>query len=128
MVEDDVPFGWVTADTLYGDYRRMRLWLEGLPKCYVLAVSAKETVTLPGGYRRRVRELLTTLPTEGWSRLSAGEGAKGPRWYEWLSLPLMAPLTEGWARWLLVRRSLTDPTDLPCTYASRPKAPRCRRW
>ena len=110
-VEHDVPFAWVTADTIYGDYRRMRLWLEGLPKGYVLAVSAKETVILPNGHPHRVSKLLATLPTQGWSRLSAGEGAKGPRWYKWLRLPLMAPLTEGWARWLLVRRSLADPTE-----------------
>jgi SRSO17 transposase len=90
----------------------MRLWLEGLPKRYVLAVSAKETVILPNARELRVKELLNTLPAEGWSRLSAGEGAKGPRWYEWLRLPLMAPLTYGWLRWLLVRRSLADPSEL----------------
>ena len=112
VVGDDVPFAWVTADTIYGDYRRMRMWLEGLPKGYVLAVSAKETVTLANGHQLPVRELLTTLPTGGWSRLSAGEGAKGPRWYEWLRLPLMPPLTQGWARWLLVRRSLVDPSEM----------------
>jgi len=115
-VEHNVPFAWVTADTIYGDYRRMRLWLESLPKHYVLAVSAKETVSLPRGERLRVKELLGTLPAEGWSRISAGEGAKGPRWYEWLRVPLMAPQTDGWARWLLVRRSLTDPSEL-ATYA-----------
>jgi SRSO17 transposase len=111
-VEHDVPFAWVTADTIYGDYRRMRLWLEGLPKRYVLAVSAKETVILPSARELRVKELREMLPTEGWSRLSAGEGAKGPRWYDWLRVPLMAPLIHGWARWLLVRRSLTDPSEL----------------
>jgi SRSO17 transposase len=111
-VEHDVPFAWVTADTIYGDYRRMRLWLEDLPKRYVLAVSAKETVILPSARELRVKELLETLPTEGWERLSAGEGAKGPRWYEWLRVPLMAPLTHGWARWLLVRRSLAEPSEL----------------
>jgi len=112
VVEEEVPFAWVTADTIYGDYRRMRRWLEGLPKGYVLAVLAKETVILPNGHQLRVREWLATLPTEGWSRVSAGEGAKGPRWYEWLRLPLVAPLTQGWARWVLVRRSLADPTEL----------------
>lgn len=116
VVDHDVPFAWVTADTIYGDYRQMRLWLEGLPKRYVLAVSAKETVILSNTHELRVKELLKTLPAEGWSRLSAGEGAKGPRWYEWLRLPLMPPLTHGWLRWLLVRRSLADPSEL-ATYA-----------
>ena len=35
-------------------------------------------------------------------RLSAGDGAKGPRVYDWLRLPLLDPLIHGWSRWLLV--------------------------
>ncbi len=47
---------------------------------------------------------------EGWARLSAGAGAKGPRWYDWMWLPLAAPWQPAWRRGLLVRRSLSDPT------------------
>lgn len=43
-VEHAVPCAWVTGDSIYGDYRSIRLWLETLPKAYVLAVSAKEYV------------------------------------------------------------------------------------
>ena len=45
-VAHQVPFRWVTADSIYGDYRSLRLWLESLPKPYVLAVSRKETVVM----------------------------------------------------------------------------------
>ncbi len=109
-VEQQVPFAWVTADSIYGDYRSLRLWLESLPKRYVLAVSRKETVII-AWQQHRVGALLDALPQEGWQRLSAGEGAKGPRWYDWYLLPLMDPLVNGWRRWLLVRRSLSDPTE-----------------
>ncbi len=44
--------------------------------------------------------------------MRAGDGAKGPRWYDWRWLPLAAPLQPHWRRWLLVRRSLSDPTEL----------------
>ena len=44
--------------------------------------------------------------------MSAGDGAKGPRWYDWRWLPLATPLQPAWRRWLLVRRSLSDPTEL----------------
>ena len=46
------------------------------------------------------------MPVECWRR------AKGPRWYDWMWLPLAAPLQPHWRRWLLVRRSVSDPTEL----------------
>ena len=43
--------------------------------------------------------------------MRAGDGTKGPRWYDWRWIPLAAPLQPHWRRWLLVRRSLSDPTE-----------------
>jgi len=110
-VERHVPFTWVTGDCVYGDYRLIRTWLEAQGKGYVLAVSAKEYVVIDG-QPQRVGDLLAHLPTAGWRRLSAGEGAKGPRLYDWLLIPLTTPLIDGRHRWLLVRRGLADPTEL----------------
>jgi hypothetical protein len=56
--------------------------------------------------------VLAALPAEGWTRLSAGDGAKGPRWYDWRWLPLAAPLAPGWCRWLLVWRSVSTPQEV----------------
>lgn len=106
-----VPCTWVTGDSIYGDYRSIRLWLETLPKAYVLAVSGKEYVNIHW-QQQRVGDLLAQLPSEGWSRLGAGDGAKGPRLYDWLRIGLLDPLVPGWKRWLLVRRSISDPTEL----------------
>jgi SRSO17 transposase len=106
-----VPAQWVTGDSVYGGDRRLRLWLEGRPQPYVLAVSSKEYVGL-GSQQRHVKTLLASLPPEGWTRLSAGDGTKGPRWYDWRWLPLAAPQAAGWGRWLLVRRRLSTPTEL----------------
>jgi SRSO17 transposase len=102
---------WVTGDSVYGDDRRLRLWLESCPQAYVLAVSGKEYVWL-GWQQRRVSTISATLPDEGWTRLSAGDGAKGPRWYDWCWLPVADPLEPHWRRWLLVRRSVSDPKEL----------------
>jgi SRSO17 transposase len=106
-----VPAQWVTGDSVYGDNRRLRLWLESRPQPYVLAVSGKESVGL-GSQQRQVKTLLASLPPEGWTRLSAGDGSKGPRWYDWRWLPLSAPQAPGWGRWVLVRRSISTPTEL----------------
>jgi len=52
------------------------------------------------------------LASSHWQRLSAGAGAKGPRLYDWAVMPLAGPVDPGWGRWLLVRRSLSEPTEL----------------
>jgi SRSO17 transposase len=106
-----VPAQWVTGDSVYGDDHRLRIWLEAQPQAYVLAVSGKEYVWL-AWHRRQVKTILAHLPAEGWSRLSAGDGAKGPRWYDWRWLPLADPVDPTWRRWLLVRRSASTPTEL----------------
>jgi SRSO17 transposase len=106
-----VPATWVTGDSVYGDNRPLRRWLEAQPQAYVLAVSGKEYVGL-GAQQRQVKTLLASLPLEGWTRLSAGDGAKGPRWYDWRWVSLADPVDPTWRRWLLVRRSLSAPADL----------------
>jgi Transposase len=107
---------WVTADSVYGDDRRLRIWLEAQEQAYVLAVSGKEYVNVAATWtQRRVSALLAEVaqqPAAAWQRLSAGEGAKGPRLDDWLRLPLVPPLQEGYERWFLVRRSRSDPADL----------------
>jgi SRSO17 transposase len=107
-----VPARWVTADSIYGDVKYLRVWLEARPIGYVLAVSGKDTVAGPDWRQRRISAYLAAPPTDGWQRLSAGDGAKGPRWYDWARLPLIAPRAEGWERWVLLRRSLADPTEV----------------
>jgi SRSO17 transposase len=106
-----LPAKWVTGDSVYGADRRLRRWLEGRQQPYVLAVSGQEYVWW-GAQQRQVKTILASLSPEGWTRLSAGDGAKGPRRYDWRWLPLAAPLASGWRRWLLVRRSLTTPMEL----------------
>lgn len=106
-----VPAAWVTGDCVYGDNRRLRRWLEEQERAYVLAVSGKESVEV-GAVPRQVKAVLAVVPAEGWTRASAGAGAKGPRWYDWCWLPVAAPPSPHWCRWLLVRRSVEDPTAL----------------
>jgi len=105
-----VPAAWVTADSIYGEVKYLRVWLEARPIGYVLAVGGKDTVVGPDWRQRRIAAYLADPPPDGWQRLSAGAGAKGPRYYDWVRLPLIAPLVDGWERWVLLRRSVADPT------------------
>lgn len=108
--EAGVPATWVAGDCVYGDNRPLRAWLEERPHPYAFAVSGKEYV-----WRARrpwpVTTLLAMVEEDGWRRLPAGDGTKGPRWYDWQWLPLATPVQRGWRRWLVVRRSLSDPTE-----------------
>jgi SRSO17 transposase len=111
-----VPAAWVTADSIYGDDRHLRMWLEVHEQAYVLAVSGKEYVNVAATWtQRRVNTLLAEAaqqPAAAWHQLSAGAGAKGPRLDDWARLPLVPPLQDGYARWFVVRRSHSDPEDL----------------
>jgi len=116
-----IPGAWVTGESVYGDNRSLRLGLEAHDHAHVLAVSGKEYVWR-AGRQDQVKTLLATLGAEGWARLSAGDGAKGPRWDDWRWLPLATPLQPHWRRWLWVRRSLHDPTELTAYVVFAPQA------
>ena len=107
----DIPLAWITGDSVYGDDRNLRIWLEEQERSYVMAVSGKEYVWIDW-HQQRVSQILKKLPEDGWQRLSAGAGSKGPRWYEWRRLAIGSALQEVGRRWLLVRRSLSDPNEL----------------
>jgi SRSO17 transposase len=119
-LDGGVQAAWVVADSVYGDSRRLGMFLEEREQSYVLTLSGKAHVW--AGFRQhRVRAVLDALRQGevaleeaggGWQRLSAGNGSKGPRLYDWLRLALNPPLQEGFERWLLVRRSVEDPEEL----------------
>src|SRR3989440_4084346 len=107
----EVPAEWVVGDTVYG-YDELRLWLEAQQKNYVLAVSETHQVWVQGR-SQPVGLLAALLPEEAWVVLSAGEGSKGPRLYEWawLQLPDQTEATSERARWVLIRRSLSERSE-----------------
>ncbi len=115
-----VPADWVVGDTVYG-YDELRLWLDEQQKNYVLAVPETHMVWVQG-QQQPVGLLAALLPEEAWVVLSAGEGSKGPRLYEWawLQLPAEAETADGRARWVLMRRSLSDRSQRAYYRASGP--------
>ena len=99
-------FGWFTADEAYGDNPGLRTWLEAQNINYVMAISCDQRFSTPTG-RMRADELAALAPQRGWQRLSAGQGSKGQRLYDWL---LIDPGND--AHHLLVRRSISKPDEL----------------
>jgi SRSO17 transposase len=110
-VDAGVPARWVTGDEVYGGDARLRAWLEEHDLAYVLAVKATQPLWAHGEHGPAevpARELVAGLPTRAWQRLSAGDGAKGPRVYDWARVVLTRPGWPGRGFWLLARRRLSD--------------------
>ena len=102
-----VPFAWVTSDSVYGSDHRLRRLIERHGRGYVLAVTSAQRLGL-----KPVADWLEDVPARGWRRLSAGDGAKGPRLYDWAYLPYRSLAAAGWKSGLLIRRSLKEPDKL----------------
>jgi SRSO17 transposase len=110
-----VPAAWVTGDEVYGGARRLRLWLEAQRQPFVLAIKRSEplwVLTGRGPLEQRADTIAAAIAPQDWTCLSAGDGAKGPRLYDWARVPIRPLREPGWEHWLLVRRSLADPEDV----------------
>jgi SRSO17 transposase len=111
-----VPIAWVAGDAVYGNSPGLRGWLEAGRHPYVLAVAGTHPIWVAGTdgepLAAEARALAAGLPAWAWARLAAGDGAKGPRLYDWACVRLPRLPADGMGKWLLVRRSLADPADL----------------
>ncbi len=111
-----VPFKWVAADTVYG-VGDIEMALRHAGKGYVLGTHANQPYNswinkpLIAGTAQQIAE---DLAPAAWQRLSAGQGTKGPRLFDWAYLKLADPKGESygisgvWTRGLLIRRSIAD--------------------
>ena len=81
--------------------------LEARQQAYVLAVRSNEPMRVGGGSLEATTSglLADALPPDAWACHAAGEGAKGPRLYDWARLRLFWSQDPQWKHWLLVRRS-----------------------
>jgi len=111
-VAEAVPARWLAADSVYGDDPTLRAWLEARPMGYVLGTSINDARMPINLHFRPLRTVIAELAESDWQRLSAGEGSQGPRWYDWQLVELSVSSRPDWRRALLVRRSISDPTDL----------------
>jgi SRSO17 transposase len=115
----EVPFAWAAADSVYG-VGEIETALRRAGKGYVLGVNGTHPFNSWGDkplVAGTAKAIAQALPATAWTRLSAGNGTKGPRLYDWAYLEL-ADLdaaeydddsrTGLWTRGLLVRRSIAD--------------------
>jgi SRSO17 transposase len=107
-----VPFAWFTADELYGQNPGLRGWLEEQDIAYVMATRCDDEVASGLHTTTRVDVLIAKLAGSAWKRLSCGDGAHGPRRYDWARVPIRRVFPHGRHGWVLARRSISDPTEI----------------
>ncbi len=105
-----LPVGWVVGDEVYGNDGGLRQAMEQRRQRYALTVDTTQSFVIGWGHRR-ARNVIGDLPAQAWQRLSAGEGSKGPRLYDWTRVRLNNAYSPEWERWLVARRGLQAPDD-----------------
>jgi len=108
-----IPCAYVLADALYGSDKSLRVMLEQREQPHVLAVRSNERLMSLPFKTETASAIADRIEPHDWHRLAAGEGAKGPRLYDWTRIRLFRLQERGqpFDHWLLVRRSLRDRTE-----------------
>jgi len=95
-VAHNMPFRFVTGDSVYGDSPTFVQGIRALRKLYVMDVSSEMHVWLQSPKRLRsgkpetrpisVAEALVRVPEKAWKKMTVAEGSQGPRVYEYAEL------------------------------------------
>jgi SRSO17 transposase len=111
-IDAGVPFTWFTADEAFGQVKYLRGWLEEQDVFHVVATRCNDDVSAQGIGSGRVDAIIDRLPARAWRRMSCGDGAHGPRVYDWVRVPIRPYWAPGRGHWLLARRSISDPSEI----------------
>jgi hypothetical protein len=98
---------WATGDEVYGRDSALRSFCEAHDIGYVFEVPCSFRAQLTSGRTIRADQAHQLVGPDGWNHRSAGPGSKGERRYAWAWIATSSPRHH-----LLIRRSLTDPTEL----------------
>jgi SRSO17 transposase len=101
--DDGLVFDFACGDEVYGSCTELRQFLEDRGQAYVLRVASSFVFTLVPGTTMTCADAVKKLlkGKKAWEVRSAGQGAKGERWYAWAWISTVSPRHS-----LLVRRHL----------------------
>jgi SRSO17 transposase len=113
------PARWVAGDEVYGNDPKLRAGIAAHGLGFVLAVAKDHRIATAAGTRRAI-DLAVCLPARAWQQMSAGDGAKGPRLYDWAFTQTTDPALpedgQG-VNWLLIRRPARTSPGAKADYA-----------
>ncbi len=72
-------------------------------------IATRKDHEVPSGLHTTTRtdEMIAKIRAGAWRRISCGNGAHGPRVYDWVSTPIRATFPHGRRGWVLARRNIT---------------------
>uniref|UniRef100_UPI003F4912A7 IS701 family transposase n=1 Tax=Streptomyces sp. CA-141956 TaxID=3240051 RepID=UPI003F4912A7 len=107
--EEKIPFGWVTADAGYGYSKSWRSELERADVFHVMATTRHGTVVTRWAMDHPVHGPFRDLPRQKWKRRSCGNGAHGPRVFDWARAEARPWHRKDRRHWVIARRSVRRP-------------------
>ena len=111
-ITEKIPFRWVTADAAYGFSKGWRTELEQADVFHVMATTRHDTVVTRWAMDHPVHDLFPGLPRQKWKRRSCGNGAHGPRVYDWARVEVRPWHREDRRHWVIARRSVSRPEEI----------------
>ncbi|TDU80628.1 DDE family transposase [Streptomyces sp. KS 21] len=111
-IAEKIPFRWVTADAAHGFSKGWRTELERADVFHVMATTRHDTAVTRWAMDHPVHDLFPGLPRQKWKRRSCGDGAHGPRAYDWARVEVRPWHREDCRHWVIARRSVRRPEEI----------------
>jgi len=113
---EGIPMQWVVGDTVYGNSPTLRNAIAQRGRYYVMEIPGTNLIH-PAGEAEAIaaQSLAQQLADTTWERMAFGLEEKGPHFYDWAALRVLAPTDEISEQWLLIRRSVGEEPE--CKYA-----------
>jgi SRSO17 transposase len=108
LADEHLMFRWLVADAGYGRDPVLRDCCHGRSVPFVMAVPVDLPLIGAAGQASRPDTALARAGRIGWERRSAGDGAKGGRYFDWAAVAVTVKdqtPTDGFGHTLLIRRS-----------------------
>jgi len=117
---EGIPLQWVVGDSAYGNASTLREAIAAAGRYYALEMPKSARVRTSAGVVETVEAFGETLPTEAWTRYALTLSEQGLRESHWTAQRIVSLTDDLGEQWLLIRQSLTTPTDLTYFLSNAP--------
>jgi SRSO17 transposase len=117
---EGIPLQWVVGDSAYGNAATLREAIAAAGRYYALEMLKSARIRTSAGVVETVEALGEALPVDAWTRYALTLSEQGLRESDWTAQRIVAMTDDLGEQWLLIRRSLVDPTDLTYFLSNAP--------